>query len=45
MFSDFVIENGILQKYTGSAACVTVPDGVTEIGNYAFYGCDRLAPC
>ena len=34
--SDFVIENGVLVEYTGSAAKVTVPDGVTAIGWRAF---------
>ena len=27
--SDFVIENGILKKYTGSGSGVVIPDGVT----------------
>lgn len=35
--SDFVIENGILVAYTGSAAAVTVPAGVTAIGRRAFF--------
>ena len=35
---DFTIdENGVLTKYTGSDAIVTVPDGVTAIGKEAFY--------
>ena len=35
---DFTIdENGVLTKYTGSDAVVTVPDGVTAIGKEAFY--------
>ena len=34
--SDFVIENGVLVEYTGSAAAVTVPAGVTVIGREAF---------
>ncbi len=34
---DFVIKNGVLKKYTGNDAVVVVPDGVTEIGQYAFY--------
>lgn len=40
--SDFVIENGVLTKYQGTAAEVTVPAGVTVIGMYAFEGCDTL---
>ena len=35
---DFVIENGVLKKYTGSDSDVVIPEGVTVIGNYAFQG-------
>ncbi len=35
---DFVIENGVLKKYTGTSADVIIPDGVTEIGDSAFRG-------
>ena len=34
--NDFVIEDGILARYNGSDAEVVIPDGVTEIKNYAF---------
>ena len=34
--NDFIIENGVLKKYIGSNTEVTIPDGVTEIGEYAF---------
>ncbi|MBR4760762.1 MAG: leucine-rich repeat protein [Lachnospiraceae bacterium] len=34
--SDFVIEDGVLTKYTGSDSQVVVPDTVTKIGNSAF---------
>lgn len=34
--SDFVIRDGILKQYTGEAAVVTVPQGVTVIGRGAF---------
>lgn len=37
--TDFVIENKVLIKYTGSSADVVVPDGVIAIGDKAFYGC------
>ena len=35
--SDFVIEKGVLKKYTGPGGDVVIPDGVTEIGDYVFY--------
>lgn len=34
--SDFVIENGVLKKYTGPGGDVVIPDGVTKIATYAF---------
>ena len=40
--SDFVIENGVLTKYTGKDADVVIPDGVTSIGFHAFFGCSSL---
>lgn len=39
---DFVINNGVLEKYTGKGAHVVIPDGVTSIGNMAFYWCSSL---
>ncbi len=39
---DFVIENGVLTKYRGSGGDVTIPDGVTSIGEKAFYECSKL---
>ena len=39
---DFVIENGVLQKYKGPGGDVTIPEGVTEIESSAFYGCKKL---
>lgn len=40
--SDFVIEDGVLTKYTGSEGDVVIPDGVTEIGASAFKDCSSL---
>ena len=37
--SDFIIENGVLTKYVGPGGDVTIPEGVTSIGDNAFYGC------
>ena len=39
---DFEIENGTLTKYKGSSSVVVIPDNVTSIGRYAFYGCEGL---
>ena len=34
--SDFVIENGVLKKYTGAGGDIIIPEGVTAIGGGAF---------
>lgn len=41
---EFIQEDGktILKKYTGSDENVTIPKGVTEIGDWAFTGCKFL---
>ena len=39
---DFVIENGVLNRYEGPGGDVTIPEGVTEIGSAAFFGCTGL---
>ncbi|MBP3753473.1 MAG: leucine-rich repeat protein [Lachnospiraceae bacterium] len=39
---EFEIENGILKAYKGTANEVTVPEGVTEIGDDAFKGMAHL---
>ena len=40
--NDFLIENGILTKYRGNKKNVVIPDGVTSIGDHAFYDCSSL---
>ena len=40
--SDFVIENGVLTKYKGPGGAVTIPAGVTSIGERAFMACQSL---
>ena len=41
--SDFVIdEYGVLTEYTGSGGDVVIPDGVTGIGDNAFFYCSSL---
>lgn len=35
--ADFVIEDGVLTKYTGSAAHVSIPKSVTSIGSFVFF--------
>jgi len=38
----FVIEDGVLTKYTGKGGEVTIPDGITSIGHGAFDWYDNL---
>lgn len=40
VIDDFVMEEDVLVQYTGLAQKVVIPDGVREIGQYAFYGSD-----
>ena len=37
---EFVIENGVLKAYKGTSWKVVVPEGVTEIGLFAFAHCE-----
>jgi hypothetical protein len=39
----FIIDNGVLIKYTGSESSVTIPNSVTSIREYAFEGCSGLS--
>ena len=40
--ADFEIKDGVLVKYKGSNPSVVIPDGVTSIGERAFYSCHGL---
>lgn len=40
--NDFVIENGVLIKYNGNGGDVVIPEGVTAIGDQAFFECSSL---
>ena len=39
---DFLVENGVLKKYTGTGGDIIVPDGVTTIGTEVFYNRDDI---
>lgn len=38
----FEIEDGVLVSYTGPGGDIVIPDGVKEIGPYAFFFCYNL---
>lgn len=40
--SNFTIVKGVLTQYNGSGGSVTIPNGVTGIGESAFKGCEEL---
>lgn len=40
--SSFLVENGVLVKYSGPGGNITIPEGVTEIGEDAFEDCTGL---
>ena len=40
--TDFIIENGVLVKYTGAGGHVVIPDSVKVIGDHAFSECKSL---
>lgn len=40
--SDFIIENGVLEKYIGDDMDVVIPDGVTDIAPMTSYDCKNL---
>lgn len=42
MNDDLFIKDGVLMAYRGDEAVITVPQGVTEIGEYAFSGCETV---
>lgn len=39
----FQIINGVLKKYEGTDEHVVIPEGVKEIGDYAFYGAHKMS--
>ena len=40
--NDFIIKGYLLEKYTGNAEHVILPDGIMYIDSKAFVGCDRI---
>ena len=40
--NDFIIEDGVLVKYTGYDVDVVIPDAVTSLGEACFKGCTSL---
>ena len=41
-FKDMIVKDGVLLKYCGAETNLTIPKGVTKIGEYAFYDCSSL---
>ena len=39
---ELIIEDGVVTDYTGTPVNVVIPEGVTEIGEWAFWSCDSL---
>lgn len=40
--SEFIIQDGVLQKYIGKGGQVKIPNCVTNISDFAFYDCGNL---
>ena len=40
---EFEIEDGVLKRYNDMDSSVAIPEGVTEIGERAFEGCEAIA--
>lgn len=42
IMKSYKIENGLLYEYNGKASQPKIPNGITEIGDYAFSGCINI---
>ena len=42
MVEAFEIEDGVLIHYHGTESCLVIPEGVSEIGERAFYACESI---
>lgn len=40
--NDFVIKDGVLEEYTDNDSVVTIPEGITSIGESSFSNCESL---
>ena len=39
---DFIVEDGVLERYVGDSEKVEIPDGVKEIGKFVFHGNSKI---
>lgn len=40
--SSFIIEGSVLKKYEGNQQEIIIPEGIEEVADFAFYGCNDL---